>query len=497
MVAGFLLQCWWVWRYTMDDAFISFRYAKHIADGIGPVWNLADRARPVEGFTSFLHVWLLGARHYVMGGDLVVTGKVLGVVASLVLAGSVTHEVVRRGLGSWGALVALSFLVLPFTALNSVSGMETSLFLLWNWLCAITCVRLLETPGVGLTWRFVLFGLLGTLTRPEFVPAFGLMAAYVWWRRPAVRPALTLALAVLYVLPGVAVTTWRYAYYGDVVPNAFYVKQTKRLSWWGMIYVARFVGFLALPYALLVLAGWRGLWAAHRELLVVVGINVGIAVGYFTTTVPLMGWWYRFLLPQLPLLAVCAAVAVSTRGRPEARRLVGWRAAALAALVLSTAAHVPLIARFLVAHEAHEARYREVGKRLRPFAATDRWLVYHDVGSLVYEAEWNTVDVVGLNTRLSELKLTCEMRTDLVMTFGRSGPPAAGPCPSLYVAIADLPFSREERVHDSYMRVFVRQDVAYASELKRALLDGWPEPLARPFDWLAWYSQRFQSVFFQ
>ena len=29
----------YVWRFTVDDAYISFRYAKHLAEGYGLVWN--------------------------------------------------------------------------------------------------------------------------------------------------------------------------------------------------------------------------------------------------------------------------------------------------------------------------------------------------------------------------------------------------------------------------------------------------------------------------
>ena len=41
-----------------DDSFISFRYAKHLAEGQGLVWNPGDR---VEGYTNFLWVLLMAA----------------------------------------------------------------------------------------------------------------------------------------------------------------------------------------------------------------------------------------------------------------------------------------------------------------------------------------------------------------------------------------------------------------------------------------------------
>src|SRR5689334_10784984 len=42
----------------VDDAFIHLRFIHHFAQGYGFVWNVGEA--PVEGFTSFLYVVLLG-----------------------------------------------------------------------------------------------------------------------------------------------------------------------------------------------------------------------------------------------------------------------------------------------------------------------------------------------------------------------------------------------------------------------------------------------------
>jgi hypothetical protein len=495
---GFLLLTVWTWRFTMDDAFISFRYVKHLAEGVGPVWNLADRAQPVEGFTSSLHVWLLGLLYALTDMDVPVLGKVFGVSMTLILAGAVAAEVYRRKLSGWSALVALSFLVLPVTVLNTVSGMETPLYMLLNWLSAVACLRLLETPSSRLAWLFVFFGLLTTLTRPEFVPAFGLMAAYVWWLRPSVRASLVKAIVLLYIVPGMAVTAWRYAFFGDIVPNAFHVKQGRGISREGLMYVARFLGLIVAPYLLIIAWARRSEWTSQRHLLVVVGINLAVSCLYFSTTVPLMGWWSRFLIAQAPLLALCAAVVLDGRLRaaPARRTFHLLPVAAAAVFVLSLLAHVPVIAPWLIGHAEHEARYREVGRRLRPFAADSRWMVYHDVGSLVYESEWNTVDVVGLNTRRANIQEPCVMRTDLVLTYAQKSAAPLNPCENLYVPIAELPFFDTPSIN-SVMRIYARHDLDYAQELGRHLAAGWPQPFTRDDDWVLQYSLRYRRLFFE
>jgi arabinofuranosyltransferase len=47
-------------RFIQDDAFISFRYAQHCAEGHGLTWNIGEQ--PVQGYTNFLWTLLLVAR---------------------------------------------------------------------------------------------------------------------------------------------------------------------------------------------------------------------------------------------------------------------------------------------------------------------------------------------------------------------------------------------------------------------------------------------------
>src|SRR3972149_9874061 len=44
--------------YYADDAYITLRYSRHLADGLGPTWNATGH---VEGYTSFSWMALLAA----------------------------------------------------------------------------------------------------------------------------------------------------------------------------------------------------------------------------------------------------------------------------------------------------------------------------------------------------------------------------------------------------------------------------------------------------
>ena len=44
------------WHYVNDDAYITFRYSRLLAEGIGPYYNVGEH---VEGYTNFLLMLLL------------------------------------------------------------------------------------------------------------------------------------------------------------------------------------------------------------------------------------------------------------------------------------------------------------------------------------------------------------------------------------------------------------------------------------------------------
>src|SRR2546428_13321921 len=92
---GYALRLWW----TSDDAYISFRYARNLVQGLGLVYNAGER---VEGYSNFL--WTLWcALGIKLGCAPEAWANVSGIAcyaATLLLLGVHTRWRVRRG---WGA----------------------------------------------------------------------------------------------------------------------------------------------------------------------------------------------------------------------------------------------------------------------------------------------------------------------------------------------------------------------------------------------------------
>jgi len=110
--------------YPTDDAYISFRYAKHLVEGQGLVWNLGEK---VEGYSNFL--WLLMVAAGMRLGLHPETAAALWNIPIFTLALILTYILAQRILNDrWAALAAM-----VLTGLNhsiwgfARSGLETLL----------------------------------------------------------------------------------------------------------------------------------------------------------------------------------------------------------------------------------------------------------------------------------------------------------------------------------------------------------------------------------
>ncbi|HNS73548.1 MAG TPA: hypothetical protein PKI81_09100, partial [bacterium] len=68
-----------LWPATLDDAFISYRYARHLVEGHGLVFNPGER---VEGFSNLLWVLLLSP-FIALGWEAETASKLIGAACGL------------------------------------------------------------------------------------------------------------------------------------------------------------------------------------------------------------------------------------------------------------------------------------------------------------------------------------------------------------------------------------------------------------------------------
>jgi len=212
--------------WVCDDAFISMRYAENLLNGHGLVYNAGER---VEGYTNLLWTLLLAALMK-LGVAPLQAAEVPGIVAYAALALGLAHWSWRQSRdGSRPFLPLAAGLVLISNDFHvwATGGLETMLFTL----LAVQALLLTRLESGSAWLAGALFGLL-VLTRPDGL-LFAAAGAISYWIPPGRFPAgermrrsLATLVPVLAVL--VVLVPWKLAYYGELLPTAFYSKSALR-----------------------------------------------------------------------------------------------------------------------------------------------------------------------------------------------------------------------------------------------------------------------------
>ncbi|KTC85594.1 MULTISPECIES: hypothetical protein [Legionella] len=223
-----------IWPFTLDDSYISLRYAKNWTVGHGLVWNIGEP--PVEGYSNFSFVVLASLAIH-LGFDPLIMLKAMGALG-LILSTIAVYYLTRF----WFS-ICLSFIPCFWLLLYrgeiiwSVTGLETTIY---QALVSFSLVFLLRGMGYRFYAQtrkrpsllfFMLAGFLlalAGLTRPEAPALMLLFAGLAFIDSPRVGKKayykdLVLGCLVCLVI-FVPYFLWRWTYYGQLFPNPVYCK---------------------------------------------------------------------------------------------------------------------------------------------------------------------------------------------------------------------------------------------------------------------------------
>lgn len=327
-----LLSCAYHAPYTVDDCFISLRYARHLATGEGLVYNVGER---VEGFSNFSLV-ALEALWLRLGVPVLPALKITG-AASALLTAALTLQLARRSTpeGSTArwvpALALVLFAVNASVAVWSQSGLETSLYAL---LVLSMCLRFdteQRLPG-SRPWSALLLGF-AWMTRPEtpiyllYFAVRRLASRRGFDRRDVAWLGLLAALVVPYELFG-------YLYFGDWLPHTYTAKAGGGEWIPRPVILRRFLFQQGVGFGVLLAGGLVGNLLRPRPSTTTV---VPLVCGLILVLHAGADWMprHRLLVPVLPFLLVLAA-----RGWGQLADLApsrrAWRFAVLAGALVAT-----------------------------------------------------------------------------------------------------------------------------------------------------------------
>ncbi len=319
--------------WVADDAYISFRYADHLARGLGLVYNPGER---VEGYTNFLWtLWCaLGLRLGSPAEAWALVWNVAGHAAAVLL---LAWPAIARARARRGFEVPLTALALGFHedwSIFGTSGLETPWFtalVVAGWL-ALT----LEPPRPRRAAIAALLLSLATLTRPDgavFALLGGiavLVTARPRGRAVAAYAAVALAIAIPYV-------AWKLAYYHALLPNTWYAK-SGGFSWYaqGLVYLWLYFlryGVLLVTFVAgvaLGVAAMRRRRAAGAAGAAPWAVAAAFALAYLAYVARVGGdfMYARFAIPATPFLLLPLEAGLRARGPRPA-----WLMPAAAAVV--------------------------------------------------------------------------------------------------------------------------------------------------------------------
>jgi hypothetical protein len=202
-----------------DDAYISFHYARNLAQGNGLVLNPGE---PVEAYSNFLYVLLLAPGFGVTDSDGI---YFFSLFLNLIFAGAafwLFARYLQQQLGEAGALIGACILAVCLPLWVAVgSGLETTLVLLISLSIWITVEDAVTAPSRGVIIRLAALLTLSLLARADGFVIAGIAILYLLLKRRFPDAAIC---AVTVLAAGGAYVLWRYHYYGYPLPNSYYVK---------------------------------------------------------------------------------------------------------------------------------------------------------------------------------------------------------------------------------------------------------------------------------
>jgi hypothetical protein len=424
--AGAVLLLWGAlaWAYlerldgrAQDDLYITYRYARNLAEGQGFVYNPGER---VFGLSEPGLGLLLAGIHRLTGASIPHLGSLVFGLSLLALAAAVLVAAGRRGRVP-EALLGGS-LLLGWSLIWASHGSGAPLFLALLAAAALLAERAAGPAGggaaaAGSSWKAAAAGAgllagLAVWVRPDAAAGLALLALLLWPRYP--RRSVVVGFTGL-VVAGIGAGAV-VLYFGSILPQTLEAKRVMVEAFLPGNGAAEFWGEALAVFRRHSGSGWwllLGLGAAGaaplfrraglvgRFLVLFAGV---VAIAYSVLGVPLFSW---YVLPVEIGLVYGFAFAVGTAARWLARRFPGWPRLARAAAALAAACAVSLPVLLPLAKSSQRwaidfagfgrlNAYRDAAEWIRASTPETASVAYLEIGVLGYYSRRPLLDLLGL-----------------------------------------------------------------------------------------------------
>lgn len=374
----------------VDDAFITFRYAQHVAHGLGFVWNPGER--PVEGYTNFLWM-LMSAAAERAGADPMIVSRVAGGILLVVGLFAVRALAVTvTGTKQWANLTIPLLAAIPAFSYWAMSGLETISVSTLSLLYFLAFHR--EFPSRRWPWWTAFCADLLWLSRPDPAMVLLLSALPLLVTQDRRSREWVLRLALLALPAVVLYQGWKFALYGRPLPNTVAAKWS---PFAGLPMVMNDFQ-MAFPLLLLALLGASCRATLFQKQMLVVASGLLLAL---INVRPQMGHFGRHFLVVLAPLCALLPITLARWQRDGAMPAPGGiPAAAYGLLLLLAGAPFGPMEQYA---QREIAGYRSaqipLAAELKKEYPPEALVAASDCGLLPYWSGLRTLDLWGLTDR--------------------------------------------------------------------------------------------------
>jgi arabinofuranosyltransferase len=401
--------------FVQDDAFISFRYADNLAQHGNFSWNANDTAK-LEGYTNFLWTIIISAC-IKSGFDPVQSSMIIGILFGIgtLIA---TYRVGLIVLGDFRyAMLTVLLLGTNYTFSGYMTGgLETQMQTFLLTMVAFFSFKSMQKREAIVPDLLLLsfFSALAILTRLDSILIIGLLILpmlYFRMNHMTENKTEQTFVSVLWItLPVFLIVFpwlyWKYQYYGDLLPNSFYLKG-QVLSFEviknGIYYLFTFLSSYYL-IVFVVLFALQIRKALQNKFITMVLI---VLAGWFAYILKVGGDFmeFRFFVPVLPSIMLIVAWVISGL-KSKTFRYIG-----VIILLLGSISHQVMFINFHGTDSIKklhgmiynpETNWRGIGLRLNELfhGVRDKVVIGTTAaGAIPYYSKLNTIDMFGVNDR--------------------------------------------------------------------------------------------------
>jgi len=391
----------------VDDAMISMRYAKHLAQGHGLVWNIGEK--PVEGFTNLGWTLLMSLFHLFPFAASKISLAVMFTSLMILLANIIVVYKIAGTLlpnSEYTPILAASITAFYFPLVFwSLRGMEVGLLTLLVNYALLLSFRKSNSVFTGMVLAIAL------LVRVDALISATLIVLYLFIKdkRTAVMPAILMIITTLTIF------WFQKIYFGDFLPTTYYQKLTGYTIWervqHGILVFNQYATRDTLMLFLFSLAALF-FYKQHgdQELLLLLGIFLAQCVysiyvgGDYAE--PETNAANRFITQGMPVLIILFSVMTSRvlMDLTDAHETVLSNSRVNPAIVLSLVVLLIISGEPWISYAIDNApllkadiRRVKLGVHIAETTSPEVVIAVHAAGQIPYYSERRTIDLLGLN----------------------------------------------------------------------------------------------------